>query len=111
MRQGAVALFIEPLGENAILNWLRDKVFNVHHGLKKDKSTEHPLTYNDIHAIRSNFAEYHWKEFQLLSMVRRFIGDKFTEFFGLHRIDGRLMRKFPSLKKFCRLVVIEFQKG
>lgn len=110
MKRGTIALFIEPLGENAILDWFRDKVFNVHHGLKKEKSTEHPLTYNDIHAIGSNFAEYHWKEFQLLSMVRRFIGDRIIEAIGLPKFDERIMQKFPSLKRLCRLVVIELWK-
>lgn len=104
-------MFIEPLGENTVLNWLRDHVFNVHHGLRKDKSTEHPLTYEDIHTIGRNFAEYHWKEFQILSMVRKFIGDGPTEAMRLDRLDDRLVTKFPLLKRFCRLVVVDFRKG
>jgi ubiquinone/menaquinone biosynthesis C-methylase UbiE len=111
MKNGALAIFIEPLGENTLLNWARDRVFNVHHGLVKDKSTEHPLTYHDIHTIGRNFAEYHWKEFQLLSMVRRFIGDGPTEAMRLDRLDNWLLRKIPSLKRFCRLVVVEVRKG
>jgi len=110
MKNRGRAVFIEPLGENTILNWARDRVFNVHHGLVKDKSTEHPITYRDIHTIGQNFAEYHWKEFQLLSMVRRFIGDGPTEAMRLHRLDDWLLIKLPSLKRFCRLVVIEFLK-
>jgi len=110
MKKGALAVFIEPLGENNFLNWARDKVFNVHHGLVKDKSTEHPLTYHDIHTIGGRFTEYHWREFQLLSMVRRFIGDRLTEAMRLDKLDDWLIRKFPSLKRFCRLVVVEFLK-
>lgn len=111
MKPAALAVFIEPLGENTILDWARDRLFNVHHGLVKDKSTEHPLTYHDIHTIGRNFAEYHWKEFQLLSMVRRFIGDGPTEAMRVNRLDDWLLTKFPSLKRFCRLVVVDFRKG
>ena len=110
MKNESLAIFIEPLGENTLLNWARDRVFNVHHGLVKDKSTERPLTYHDIHTIGRKFAEYHWREFQFLSIVRRFIGDRLTEATGLSRLDDWLLRKFPSLKRFCRLVVIEFLK-
>ena len=111
MKNGAMAVFIEPLGENTILNWARDNMFNVHHGLVKDKSTERPLTYQDIHTMGRNFAEYHWREFQLLSMVRRFIGDGPTEAMRLNRLDDWLLTKFPSLKRFCRLVVVDLRKG
>jgi ubiquinone/menaquinone biosynthesis C-methylase UbiE len=111
MKNGALAIFIEPLGENTLLNWARDRVFIVHHGLVKDKSTEHPLTYHDIHTMGRNFAEYRWREFQLFSMIRKFIGDGLTEAMRLDRLDEWLLRKFPSLKKFCRLVVVEFRKG
>jgi len=111
MKNGALAIFIEPLGENTLLNWARDRVFNVHHGLVKDKSTEHPLTYYDIHAMGRNFAEYRWREFQLLTMVRRSIGDGPTEAMRLDRLDNWLLRKLPSLKRFCRLVVVEVRKG
>lgn len=110
MKNRAVAVFIEPLGENTILNWARNRIFNVHHGLKKDKSTEHPLTYSDIHNFGQKFDEYSWREFQLLSMVRRFIGDALTEALRLHKLDDWLIRKAPRLKRFCRLVVIECRK-
>jgi ubiquinone/menaquinone biosynthesis C-methylase UbiE len=110
MKNGALAIFIEPLGENTLLNWARDRVFIVHHGLVKDKSTERPLTYYDIHTIGRNFAEYRWREFQLFTMVRRFIGDGLTEAMRLDRLDEWLLTRFPSLKRFCRLVVVEFRK-
>jgi len=110
MKKGAVALFIEPLGENPVLNWARDRVFNIHHGLKKDKSTEHPLTYDNIHTIGSKFSDYHWREFQLISMVRRFLGDTFTGAMCLQKLDGWLLARLPALRRLCRLVVIEFHK-
>jgi len=110
MKNGALAIFIEPLGENTLLNWARRRVFNVHHGLVKDKSTERPLTYHDIHSIGRNFAEYRWNEFQFLTMARRFIGDRLTETMRLDRLERWLLTKFPFLKRFCRLVVAEFLK-
>lgn len=110
MREGALAIFIEPLGENPVLNWIREKVFNVHYGLKKDKTVERPLTYDDIHALGGNFSDYNWSEFQLFSMVRRFIGDHLAESAGLQKLDDWLIAKFPGLRRFCRLVVIELRK-
>ncbi|MEM4203091.1 MAG: class I SAM-dependent methyltransferase [Candidatus Methanomethylicaceae archaeon] len=110
MREGALAIFIEPLGENPVLNWMREKVFNVHYGLKKDKTTERPLTYDDIHTLGRNFSDYNWREFQLLSMVRRFTGDHLAESAGLQKLDDWLIAKFPGLRRFCRLVVIELRK-
>lgn len=110
MKKEALALFIEPLGENPLLNWARKKVFNVHYGMKKDKTTERPLTYEDIHALGRNFSQYNWREFQLFSMVRRVIGDRLTEALGLQKLDGWIMTKLPKLRRFCRLVVIELYK-
>ncbi|MEO0271921.1 MAG: class I SAM-dependent methyltransferase [candidate division WOR-3 bacterium] len=110
MKKGSFAYFIEPLGENPMLNWAREKVFNVHYGLKKDKTTERPLKYDDIHALGRIFSEYNWREFQLLSMVSRFIGDRFTEITGLRKVDDWLITKFQGLRRFCRLVLVELQK-
>ncbi len=110
MRQGALAVFIEPLGENPVLNCARDKVFNVHHGLKKDKRTERPLTYDEIRNIGRNVAEYSWKEFQLLSMARRFIGDRIIEILLVQKLDNWLLSKFSWIRRYCRSVVLELQK-
>lgn len=107
MKKGATAIFIEPLGENRILEWARRRVFNVHHDLKKDKRAEAPLTYPNIHSFGRDFDEYHWHEFQFLSMARRFIGDDMTEAMHLHKLDDWLLAKLPWLKRLCRLVVIE----
>jgi len=39
------------------------------------------------------------------------LGDGLTETMGLDKLDDWLLMKFPSLKRFCRLVVIHLRKG
>lgn len=93
MREAALAIFLEPLGENPILNWLREKVFNIHYEIKKDKTRENPLTYDDIHYIGRNFSVYSYREYQPFSMVRRVISDRITDTFCLQEINNWLIEK------------------
>jgi len=39
------------------------------------------------------------------------LGDGLTETMGLDKLDDWLLMKFPSLKRFCRLVIIDLRKG
>jgi len=105
------AFFIEPLGESAFQNAIRNYVLRVHHGHLRAVDAEHPLTYQDIRTIGSQFAKVGWQEFQLTEMVARLTGDTITRGLGLQAFDRVLLRRFPSLKKYCRLVVIQYEKG
>lgn len=110
LKPGGKALFIEPLGESNILNAIRNHLFRVHHGEIRTVDAEHPLTYSDINAIGSSFGKIELREFQLTEMIARVTGDRITKAFGLQKLDAALLRFFPSLKKFCRLVVIAYVK-
>ncbi len=110
LKPGGKALFIEPLGESNVLNAIRNYVCRVHHGQIRAVDAEHPLTYSDIKTIGSMFSNIEIKEFQLIEMIARVAGDRITRALGLHKLDAALLRAFPSLKKFCRLVVITYIK-
>ena len=111
LKPGGIALFIEPLGESAFQNAIRNYVLRVHHGHVRAVDAEHPLTYRDIQTIGSRFETVGWQEFQLTEMVARLTGDTITKSLGLQAFDRYLLRTFPALKKYCRLVVIRYEKG
>jgi len=110
LKPGGKALFIEPLGESNVLNAVRNHLFRIHHGEIRTVDAEHPLTYGDINAIGSSFGRIEVREFQLTEMVARVTGDRITRALGLQKLDAALLRVFPSLKKFCRLVVVTYVK-
>lgn len=110
LKPGGVALFIEPLGESKIVNEIRNRIFRVHHGERRELDAEHPLTYEDIRRFGAGFSKTEFREFQLTEMVARVLGDRLTGRIGLRRLDQFLLKRFPRLRKFCRLVVIRYQK-
>ncbi len=110
MKPGALALFIEPLGESKLLDFLRNYVCRIHHGQIRDVDAEHPLTYADIRAFGEKFRGCEFREFQLTEMIARLTGDRLTRVLGLRALDELLLRTFPALKRFCRLVVIQYSK-
>jgi len=107
---GGKAFFIEPLGESPMLDWIRNHVFRIHHGHVRVVDAEHPLTYDNIKTIGSVFRSTEFKEFQLTEMIARITGDRLTRVLGLPALDAALLKAFPGLKKFCRLVVIKYSK-
>jgi ubiquinone/menaquinone biosynthesis C-methylase UbiE len=111
LKPGGKAFFIEPLGESTFQNAVRNYVLRIHHGHVRAVDAEHPLTYQDIRTIGSRFQATTWKEFQLTEMIARLTGDTVTRVLGLRALDRTLLSSFPSLRKFCRLVVIRYEKG
>lgn len=110
LRNGGKALFLEPFGESKFLNFLRNYLLRVHCGHWKNKLNEHPLTYSNIKALGRHFSYFNYKEYQFVSMISRLISDKFSEVFKLNNFDEFLLNRFPSLKKYCRLIVINLIK-
>ncbi len=108
MKKGAKAVFIEPLGENVVLNFIRDFIERRIRGVRTED--EHPLLYKDIKGLRPYFNDVTYAEFQLLGMLERVIGYQKAGSLRLDSIDGWVLVKFPFLKRFCRLVVISLRK-
>lgn len=102
LKPGGKAVFVEPMGMNPVLNFVRD---HVPYPSKKPRGADHPLTYEDIHTWGKGFREFTYREIQLLSMLERGLG------FGrkiplLRRLDDFLLRQLPFLRGFCRYVVM-----
>jgi SAM-dependent methyltransferase len=107
---GGRAFFIEPLGESSALDWIRNHLFRIHHGHIRVVDAEHPLTYENIRTIGLPFRETRFTEFQLTEMIARVTGDRFSKMLHLHQFDTTMLRWFPQLKRYCRLVVISYSR-
>jgi 2-polyprenyl-3-methyl-5-hydroxy-6-metoxy-1,4-benzoquinol methylase len=100
---GGRAVFREPLGENPLLEFVRDHVPYPH---KARSPNENPLTYAEIRQVGTHFERTHLREFYLLSMLSRYLG---RESALLWRVDAWLLRRLPVLRRFCRYVVVEYR--
>lgn len=102
LKPGGKAVFVEPMGMNPVLNFVRDYVPYPH---KKPRGADIPLSYKDINKWGKGFREFWYREIQLLSMLERGLGfGKKLPF--LRKLDDFLLRHFPFLRRFCRYVVI-----
>jgi SAM-dependent methyltransferase len=102
LRKGGKAVFVEPLGMNPILTFVRKRVPYPH---KAMVGVDRPLTYSDINAWTADASEWKVQEIQLLSMLERGFGWD-THFDLLRKMDRFLLRYFPFLRRFCRYAVI-----
>ncbi len=102
LKPGGKAVFVEPMGMNPILNFVRDHVTYPH---KNPRGADHPLTYSDIHTWGQGFREFRFQEIQLLSMLERGLGFG-KQLLFLRKLDDFLLRHLPFLRRFCRYVVM-----
>ena len=106
LKKGGMAVFVEPLGMNPLLTFVRKHV-PYHH--KHPVGVDQPLTYKDIQAWTQEFRSVKFREVELLSMVERAFGWD-TKFILLRKIDKFLLKYIPFLRRFCRYVVIYANK-
>ncbi len=103
LRPGGRGLFREPLGLNPLLEFARRR-------LPYPKKVRAPgdrfLREDDLAALQAAFPRYRLTPFYLLSMVTRAVGGG-EGMPLLARLDDLLLRRFPSLWRWCRYVVIE----
>jgi len=106
LKPGGRAVFIEPMGMNPLLNFVRA------HGSypgKNARGAGRPLNYEEIECWGRGFRAFHYQEIQLLSMLERAFGRQ-VEFRLLRRIDDFLLSRFPNLRRYCRYVVMYMVK-
>lgn len=94
------SVFIEPLGENPIVEFIRNVIFR-----GGRTHTEKPLTFSDIDNFDDLFT-IESKVFQLFGGLSRLIGDKTAKILGLNALDDILFQRFPSLRKYARIMVL-----
>jgi len=99
------ALFREPLGENPLLEFVRNHMPYPH---KARSPNENPLNYAEIRLVGTHFRNTHLREFYLFSMISRWIGREHA-LGWLWRFDEWLLRHVPLLRRFCRYVVVEYR--
>ena len=99
---GGLAVFCEPWGENPFLSWARHRLPYPAKGRTPD---ENPLRRRHLPILRATFPRLEVEGYQFLSMARRVLRPgRITA--GLEWCDARLLRRVPSLCRFCRYVVL-----
>jgi len=106
LRPGGWGVFCEPWGENALLNWARNRL---PYPGKQHTAGERPLRRFDLLSLRAAFAGVHVKGFQFLAMARRILPHS-RLLTGLERCDAHLLRRLPGLERYCRYVVLTVRK-
>jgi SAM-dependent methyltransferase len=102
LRPGGVAVFCEPLGDNAFLEWARG---HLPYPGKARTRDERPLRYAQLGALRRRFPRMSCEGHQLLAMCRRLPGGRV-----LGRVarpaDAWLLGRWPALGRYARYVVL-----
>lgn len=126
LKPNGVAVFLEPLIYNPIINIYRvmaDKVRTDH---------EHPLSYKDLSTIKKHFPNFKNKQFHLFTLlifVWFFVGEKIHPnkvrywkkiikdadkyqgaFKLLNKLDKIVLKILPFVNKYCWVTVIKVQK-
>ncbi len=102
LKPSGVAVFCEPWGGNPLLGYARRAL---PYPGKHRTPDEQPLTRRDLRPLREVFPSVEVRGFQLFGMVRRvWLNPRLLK--RLDAVDARLLRSMPSLKNWCRYVVI-----
>ncbi|HEV3079672.1 MAG TPA: class I SAM-dependent methyltransferase [Gemmataceae bacterium] len=103
---GGLAVFCEPWGENALLNWARGRM---PYPGKQRTADESPLRAEHVRVLETIFPRVDSRGFQLLAMARRLIGSgKVSE--SLDRCDRSLFAHFPGLQRYCRYILLTLRR-
>ena len=101
LKPGGVAVFAEPWGGNALLEFARRYV---PYPGKCRTADERPLTRRDLRPLREVFPALTWEGHQLLGMARRVLPARLAK--PLTRLDARVLPVVPILRNLCRYVVV-----
>ena len=100
LKTGGKAAFIEPMGMNPILKFVRNYI---PYPEKNPRGADRPLNYNEIRGWGQKYRKFYFKEVQLFSMLERGLGfNKRIEI--LRRLDRATLEKLPFLRRYCRYV-------
>lgn len=106
LRLGGKAAFVEPIGMNPLLKFVRNYV---PYPQKTPRGADRPLNYAEIHAWGQEYTEFTYREIQLFSMLERGLGFNRRLHF-LRSLDDVLLAQIPFLRRYCRYVVLYMVK-
>jgi len=101
LKPGGVAVFAEPWGGNALLEFARR--YLPYPG-KSRTADEQPLTRRDLAPLREVFPALTWTGHQLFGMARRVVPAGLAK--PLTTLDGAVLPVVPILRNLCRYVVV-----
>jgi SAM-dependent methyltransferase len=104
LKPGGKACFVEPMGMNPVLNFVRDYL---PYPNKNPVGDDKPLNYEQIR-IWSNWAStHHRQEVHLFGMLERAFPYSWrVSLPALHRFDQNVMKLAPYLRRFARYIVM-----
>jgi len=106
---GGRACFIEPLGTNPLLAFVRD---HVPYPNKNPVGDDHPFDDDELRAWGAWAATYRWRELQLFSMLERAFPYSWkVRLPNLGRMDRAIMERVPALRRYARYAVLEMTKS
>jgi ubiquinone/menaquinone biosynthesis C-methylase UbiE len=106
LKPGGVAVFSEPWGENALLEWARRRL--PYPGKERTRD-ERPLRSEQLPMLREVFPHMEVEGYQLLSMAARVIGHGRVSK-AMAWCDDRLLKQVPALGRWCRYVVLTMRR-
>jgi 2-polyprenyl-3-methyl-5-hydroxy-6-metoxy-1,4-benzoquinol methylase len=116
LKPGGVATFLDPLGENKLLEWARRCPLRSHGHTPDERS----LLYSDLKALRSVFTELSYKERGLLTVVKAVFRKGEVGMIGiprgervlrhLCRVDDWLLHHLPPIRPLASYLFICLQK-
>jgi ubiquinone/menaquinone biosynthesis C-methylase UbiE len=107
LKPGGRAVFLEPLSENPVLDFVRDYV---PYPGKKSPKGHRGVTFDIIEDAGRHFARTSVRHFYLTAMLNRALGQDIA-ITPLEALDTVLLRLFPFTRKFTRHVVLTFEKA
>jgi len=108
LKPGGRAGFVEPLGHNLLLEFIR-KYVPYPGKLPHEGTTHKSLKVWDVDLFRPHFSRVEFETFQLTSMVERAF--RLQKVGVLRALDGVLLARLPLLRRYCRWVSIYVEKG
>jgi ubiquinone/menaquinone biosynthesis C-methylase UbiE len=108
LRKGGKAIFKEPIRNSKLLGWVRGLI---PYRAPDVSPFERPLTDAEMKNFAEGYSHYHSKAFMLPSMrLANILPVMRNHTESLHRIDGAILNKFPSLAYYGTVRVVEMIK-
>lgn len=106
LKPGGRAVFKDPLGHNAVLEFIRDHMPGLT-GKSAAKGTDRPMTIEDVEDFGRLFASYEYRTFGLTSMAAMLLRlprwSMATR--AMHSFDNAVIGNVPAVKRYAQYVV------